>query len=282
MSMTLTPPPAAGGPATDPQPGPPQPRSSARVVAILAIVLGAVLLLGGIASTAVTVLRTAGQGQRTLTATAGGIGDLRVDVSAADLTVVYEGDEVRLDVTGHADDWRLERDGETVSVQTHRAWWGGWGLWDAQDQAVLTLPRALERTELDARVSLSASALRADARFGAVDLDLSAGSADLGGSARSLDARLSAGRLAFDLDGVATADLRLSAGEVVGAMTGDAPREVALEASAGRIDLTLPDETYAVTENVDAGSVDNRLTVDRTSPNRVSVDVSAGQVTLRS
>lgn len=279
MTTTLTPPPAAGGHAPD-GPTPPR-RSSARVIAILAIVLGALLLLGGIASTAVTVLRTAGQGERALTASADGVDRLRVDVSAADLTIVYEGDEVRLGVTGHADEWRLDRDGDTVTVQTRRAWWG-WGLWDSQDHAVLTLPRALEQTALDARISLSASALRGDGRFGDLTLDLSAGSIDLGGHARSVDARLSAGRFSFDLAGVNTADLRLSAGEIVGTITGDAPDQVALEASAGRIDLTLPDETYAVTKDVEAGSVDNKLSVDRTSPHRVTVSVSAGQVALRS
>ncbi|WP_454141812.1 sensor domain-containing protein [Microbacterium lacticum] len=77
-------------------------------------------------------------------------------------------------------------------------------------------------------------------------------------------------------------DLRLSAGAVTGAVTGRAPEEVAIDVSAGRLDLTLPDDAYAVSTDVSAGQLDNRLDVASSSANRVTVSVSTGYVALRS
>ena len=134
----------------------------------------------------------------------------------------------------------------------------------------------------DADLSLSAGALRADGRYSSLDLDLSAGSMSVSGTAQSLDADVSAGRLVLDLDGVDEADLRLSAGAIGGELTGRAPQEVTVDVSAGRLELTLPDASYAVASDVSAGEFQNRLTVDAGSDHRVSVSVSAGFALLRS
>lgn len=296
MTTALTPPPlpptagpgrpvgqAPAGPGTPAGArGPGGPRTSARVIAIVAIVLGVLLIVGAITSGAVSAVRAAVQRSETLTTDARGIRALDIDIAAADLTIVYEGDEVRLDVTGSADDWRLTRDEDAVRVTTERGWWGGWRLFGESDVATLTLPRALEDTPVDADLSLSAGVLRAGGSYGALDVDLAAGSIDLVGTARSLDVDVSAGRLAFELADVGEADLRLRAGAVTGAVTGRAPVEVAIDVSAGRLDLTLPDDAYAVSTDVSAGQLDNRLDVASSSANRVTVSVSAGYVALRS
>lgn len=289
MSTTLTPPAGppvapggapAGAPVPPPRPG--TPRASSRVIAILAIALGSVLILGTIAVGVGSAVRAAAQRTETLTADAAGIRDLDVDVAAANLEIVYRGDTVALEVTGNAGDWRLTRDGDSLTVSTDRSWWGGWRLFGEGDVAVLTLPAALERTAIDADLSLSAGELRTSGAYGDLDVDLNAGAMDLGGTARSFDADVSAGRLQFDLAGVADAELQLSAGNATGAIAGAAPRELTVDVSAGRLDLTLPDDAYAVTTDVSAGDFENGLRVDDGSRNRVAVTVSAGFVALRS
>ena len=55
-----------------------------------------------------------------------------------------------------------------------------------------------------------------------------------------------------------------------------------IDVSAGRLDLTLPDVSYAVGSDVSAGELRNDLDVDARSDRRVSVSVSAGFVALGS
>lgn len=283
MTAALTPPgvsPAqTGGPSGTPEP---EPRASARVIAILAVALGAVLILGAVVSGVFSAVRAATQRTQTLTADAAGVADLEIDISSAQLTIVYGGDQVSLEVTGSAGDWRLTRDGDSLEVTTDRLWWGDWTLLGGDDTAVLTLPRALETRALDADFSVSNGVIGASGTYRELDLDLSAGSMNISGSAEAVDADISAGRLTFDLADVREADLQLSAGAVDGALTGRPPSETVIDVSAGRAELTLPDDTYAVSADVSAGTFDNRLSVDPTSRNRVSVAVSAGFAGLTS
>ncbi|GAA3028988.1 hypothetical protein [Microbacterium dextranolyticum] len=294
MTTTLTPPPlpptpmgptGPGGPGASgagSTPAPPGgPRSSTRVVAILAIVLGVVIIIGSLASAAFSAIRTSTRGSAQLTADATGIRTLDVDISAGDLTIVYRGDEVALAVRGDTDAWRLDRDGDSVRVHTDRPWWNGWRVFDGEDSAVLTLPSALEHTALDAELKVAAGVLRTDATFDELAVRLSAGSVEVRGSARTVDAEVSAGRVVFDLAGADSADLRLSAGAITGSLTGAAPSTVAIDVSAGRLELTLPRDVYAVSTDVSAGTVDNGLRVDPTSRHRVTASVSAGAAVLR-
>lgn len=283
---TLTPPPVPPSPPAPPQPPAAPPattRSASRVVAILTIALGGALILGALGTAALGALGSATRGAGgTLTADAAGIRSLDVDVAAADLTIVYGGDEVTLDVDGAASDWRLRRDGGSLVVETQRAWWSGIRPFAESDTAVLTLPRALERSALDADISLSAGALRAQGTYGELDLTVSAGSMTVSGGASALEADVSAGRLVIDLDRVQTADFTLSAGSVEGSLTGSAPRALTAELSAGRLALVLPDDTYAVSTDASAGDVENRLRVDPASPHRITISVAAGFASLRS
>lgn len=289
MTTTLTPPPVPPAPPSDPgatglvSPQPPARRPASRVVAILTIVLGVALILGALGT---SVLAAIGSSQRgtsgTLTADATDIQSLKVDVAAADLTVVYGGESVVLDVNGAAGDWRVRREGAALVVTTQRTWWSALRPFSESDTAVLTLPRSLEGAALDANLSLSAGALRADGDFGRLDVTVSAGAMNLSGRASTLDADVSAGRLVFDLARVDTARLKLSAGSVDGSLTGSAPSAVSVDLSAGRLALVLPDDRYAVSSDASAGDIENRLRVDSTSPHRITVGVSAGYVSLRS
>ena len=97
MTTTLTPPPptaGAGGPSAGRPDGPPRPtgpRPAARVVAILTIALGAALIFGAFATSALGAIAGAARGSGTLTADAADVRALTVDVAAADLSIVYGG-----------------------------------------------------------------------------------------------------------------------------------------------------------------------------------------------
>ena len=166
-----------------------------------------------------------------------------------------------------------------LRVTNERSWWTGW-RWGGTDEAVLTLPSALQRTAIDAEFGVSGGVLHADGTYKDLDIELAAGSIELSGTARDLDVDASAGRTVFDLDDVDTADITLSAGAVTGTLTGSAPTEVTADVSAGRLQLTLPDTAYAIASDVSAGEFRHTLTEDPASPRRVSVQVSAGAAIL--
>jgi hypothetical protein len=157
----------------------------------------------------------------------------------------------------------------------------GW-IFGGSGRATLTLPQALERTALDAQLSLAAGDLEATGNFGVLDIEMGAGDASVTGTARELSADVSAGRAVLELEGVRDAELTLSAGQLDARLTGDAPDQVQIDVSAGSLDLILPEGTYDVASNVSAGSVDNRLDTSSGAGPRVVVEVSAGHVVLRS
>ncbi|MCT9820693.1 DUF4097 domain-containing protein [Microbacterium sp. W1N] len=285
MTTTMTPPPLPPQPAAPPPgagaPTPPR-RTSSTVVAIIAIVAGAVLIVGAIAGSAFAAVRSTAVRTETFTAAVNGITGFDVDVSAADLTIIYgDVDQAQLVVEGTPGDWSFERDGDELSVRTDRSWFGGWSFGrDGGDSAVLTLPSALERGALDASLSLSAGSITADGTYGELDVDLDAGAIDVSGTAAELDVDVSAGRTSLDLAGVRTAEMQVSAGALDGRLR-RAPDALTIDVSAGRVTLELPDETYRVVSDVEAGGFDNRLDTSAAASSQISVTVSAGQVVLR-
>lgn len=289
MNTTVTPPPPVSpGPAGGPVPpgGSAPRRDSARVVSILAIVVGCMLVAGAIVSGVLTAVRFAASDTAALTARADRVAALDVDVAAGSLTIAYgDVDEATLRVEGTgASDWRLSRDGDALSVTADRGWWRGWdliGFGGHGDVAVLTLPLDLSKTTLDADLQLAAGEIIADGTFGELDLEIGAGSVTVSGTARSLDASISAGRVRLDLAGVRTVDLDVSAGYIEGQLSGTAPTETVIDVSAGRVSLTLPRGPYAITSDVSAGEFSHSLSTDPTASARIDVTVSAGSVTLR-
>ncbi|RLK52773.1 hypothetical protein [Microbacterium telephonicum] len=286
MTITMTPPPLPPQPQPPQGPAPAGPRRpSSTVVAVIAIALGAVLILGTVATSAFAAVRGGGAVRtQTFHVDADGISGYDVDVSAADLTIIYgDVEDAQLNVEGSPDDWRFERDEDELSIRTDRGWFGsGWDFFgpEAGDRAVLTLPAALERYGLNTSLSLSAGSITADGSFGELEVDLSAGAIDLSGTAFELDVDVSAGRTSLDLAGVREADVQVSAGAVDGRLR-RAPDALTVDVSAGRVNLALPDETYAVTSDVSAGGFDNRLDTAATAPRTIAVSVSAGEVVLR-
>jgi len=290
MTDQLTPPappapPVAPGGATGPVPPPAGSGGSAKVVAILTATLGGAIALGLVGSAVITTVVSASTGTETSAVTAAGVRELDIDVSAGSLRLEFaDVPQASLDVTGGwgSGGWTLEREGDELIVSSPDWTFGGSWLFGGDVRAVLTLPRALETTVLDAQFTISAGELDASGRFGELGIDMGAGSARVSGEARDVTAGISAGRADLDLAGVDSADLRVSAGRFEARLTGDQPSLVDLEVSAGSLDLTLPEGSYDVTSSAEAGQVDNRLETSASSPNRVAVQLSAGSVSLRS
>jgi len=279
MSTTVTPPPPVV-PVGGQPPQSPAPRSSSRVIAILAICLGVVLILGAITTAVFSAVRAAAVRTDTLTADASGITSLDIDVEAAGFRIAYGSDEATLEVTGGGTDWRLERNGDTLEVRSHRPWWGRWDWWIGEERVVLTLPDRYADQTLDASFDLGAGSITANGTYGELELDLGAGAMDISGSAQSVDAQISAGRASLDLDDVDTATLRLSAGSMDGELRGPL-RSLALDVSAGRISMTIPDQVYDLTEDKSAGEITHNLDTSSSSRNTITASVSAGSIDLR-
>lgn len=284
---TITPNPApAGGPA----PAGSLAGRPGRWISILIIVLGTIGIVYGIGSGVVRGVSAHAATAHEYTADASGVGELRIDSSAAAFEIRFgDVDEAQLSVAtdgGPAQQWRLEREGDALVIDTGRQWrWFGLGivLGDrvGEERAILTLPAALERSELGLDVGVSAGSLDAAGDWGAVLVDLSAGSIDLSGSAASLDVEVSAGEARIDVATDGAVDLGVSAGRVIGALTGEQPASITAQASAGSIELDIPDGAYAVTERTSAGDSDVRVVDDPSAASTIDVDVSAGSVLLR-
>ncbi|GAA5031606.1 DUF4097 family beta strand repeat-containing protein [Microbacterium fluvii] len=285
---TITPPPV---PPLPPQVDRPQeaapsgrPHPAATVIAVLAIVLGALIVAGAATGAIVGGIAAASVRTDTRTVTAAGLGDLDLDVSAGDVSVEY-GDvaEITLDVTSTlgADAWTFERDGETLRVRTPDGFLGLAWVFGGNGSAVITLPSALETQLLDADLNLSAGSLTAAGTFGTLDATVSAGSLEVDGAVSSLATDVSAGSAQLELASVDDAQLSVSAGELVAEFTGTAPRSVALDLSAGSLELTVPDEVYDVQVDVSAGELRNHLDTSVGSGHQITGQISAGDAVLR-
>lgn len=289
MSTTVTPPPPTPGQsAASPAPA----SEGARAVAIVAIVLGAIVLIGTVISAVLGTIASASVHTSTRTVAVSGIDDVDVDAAAGVLRVEFaDVEEAELEVTSSwgADRWRFERDDDSLVVASpdRGGWfgwfgWFGWGGWfgDGRSDAVLRLPADLEG--VDAGLSLSAGDLIADGRFGELEVTLGAGSFEIAGAAESVSADVSAGRGELDLEDVREAELTVSAGSLDARLSGEQPGSVEVDVSAGSLQLTVPDGEYSVLSEVSAGGFDNGIGSSPGATRTISVEVSAGEVVLRS
>lgn len=270
-----------------PTPAPPRRSPAATAVAIVAIVIGAVVLAGTAlgaavsAATALAVHTTA----KTVVLDGGSVTALDLGLTAGSLQVEFapQLDQARLEVTGSrgADGWSLRRDGGTLVVASPQHpfvdgwWWGGPG------RAVLKLPAELVSQSVDARIRVSAGTLTAAGRFGRLQLTLDAGSATISGAAAQLSAHLNSGSASFDLADVQSADFALSAGSIDSRFSGAQPQQVTATVTAGSLDLTVPRGQYDVRSTVTAGGFANELGSTPGAASTIDVRVSAGQASLR-
>ena len=283
-------PPAPQPAGSSPQEPPRPTRPASRVIAVLTIALGAAVVLATIVSAGFSTVAAAVVRTETRTIDAAGLGALAVDVDGASLRVEFaDVPEASLEITsgGGADEWTLERDGDSLTVASPQRDWFGWSNWFTrafadETRATLRLPQELAGDAMDASFGLAGGDLAVEGDFDQLDIEVGAGSMTASGTARTLTAELSAGDAVIDLADIEEAEFRVNAGSVDSRLTGSAPRTVVVHVSAGAVDLTLPAGTYDVRSDVSAGEFDNGLRTEAGARNSVDVSVSAGSVTARS
>src|SRR5688572_15026298 len=120
MTTVLNPPPPA--PASQPAGPVSRPPSGApRAIAILLIVLGALAIIGGVGSSAVSTAAAASVHTSTRSVAVTGVSDLDVDVAAGSLRLEFtDVTEAELEVTSSwgADRWTLERQDDRLVVSS--------------------------------------------------------------------------------------------------------------------------------------------------------------------
>lgn len=296
----LTPPPAsapAEPTAAEPQPATAsQPSdqgrtsSGARAIVIVTAIVGGIALLGSGATAAVAA--TGGLVSSSSDATGSlqtedvsGIQGIDLDVDAGNMRIEFgDVDEAELSVTNRrGPGWTLEREGDDLVVRSPEfrfGWWFGSWMGD-EESAVLTLPQELEDAALDAELTLDAGSLDVIGDFGALDITVNAGALDIEGAASSLGIDMSAGRADAVLADVDEADLSVAAGDLNVELTGRAPTQTTIDVSAGSLDLTVPDESYSIVQDVSAGSLDARVDQSAGARHTIDVSLSAGSATIR-
>lgn len=263
-----------------------------RAISIVLVVLGAIAAVFAIGGGVAGGFASHGATDRTWTADADAVRELRVSSSAADFDVrfgdVDEATLVASSTGGPVQRWTLERRDDALVVGTERRWFGfGFGFLQlgdrgiGEEQVTLTLPAELEGAGLALAADVSAGSFAAAADWGRAAVDLSAGQAELGGTADELVVHVSAGEARLDVASPSTVDLDVSAGRIVGGLTGEQPQAISAQVSAGAIELGIPGGEYAVTQDVSAGSAVIEVDADRQADSTIDVEVSAGSVTLR-
>lgn len=281
-STPLAPPPAP--PASGDAPQPTGPRTSSRVVSILVAVVGGVVVLGTLASVALSTVALANRRQDAAAVAITGVDALDIDVSAGSLTVGYaDVPEARLTVDRGAGSspWTFEnRDGTlTVASPDHLPAFG-WPF-GGSGTARLTLPASLRHSALDARVQVDGGTVRlTGGRFDDLQASTDAGSLRISGVARTVTGTSSAGDAQLVLRDVESARIDVSAGRTVATLEGAAPHAVEATVSAGMLQLAMPAGAYDVTSDVSAGAFHNALGSTPGAANTVHAEVSAGALNL--
>jgi hypothetical protein len=250
------------------------------VIAILTVVLGGGIVVGTAVSAAVPTVAASLARSESYELAVAGVERLQLDAGASSLSIEFDDvPEATLEVRDSGrGSWTLDRDGAALRVLSPD---GPFLSWFGSGSGTATLVLPTELAGIDADIDFGAGSLRAEGEFGTLDLDIGAGEADVTGSAEELIVSIGAGRSDLDLTNVRTAQIEVSAGALTGSLSGAVPEEVGIVVSAGSLDLELPDELYAVTSDVSAGGFDNGLRELPSSRNTVSVEVAAGDVTLR-
>lgn len=252
----------------------------------LLTVLGGIVILGLVLSAIMSAIRSSQvRDYDPEHLSSEGITHVKLDAPVGDVTINCGGTDFTLTQQKVSEKWNLERDGDTVKVSRNSPFWpvqiNLFGLFSQENEKVtFSIPEAACQQNLDADLKLSAGNLNADARFGALNMDMGAGEATINGAASSITARLSAGNLTLNLDGTKQADLHMSAGDIKGSLS-QVPEKLKIDSSAGNLELALPAGNYSVNSDVSAGHFDNQLTTDsQGTKSQVDIRMSAGNAKL--
>ena len=283
----------------DPHSGPTSQRPSqgpsrtAKTIMYITAVAGGVALLGIAASAAYSAAGTrlgTASGDSSRSVSVEGVTELDLDISLADFTLKFGAvDEAQLKVSGtDSDRWALKRDRDTLVVTSPQRLGGSSCLFGfcppdraAHTTVILTLPETLERQSVNAEIDVSVGSFTSTGTFGDLAVEVGTGEATVAGDARTLSVSVGVGSFSGDLTGVNAADFEVSMGDVRTTLRGDAPDSVDVEVGTGSADLQLPDVEYRVDASVELGDLRNQLRTSSSAPNRITADVSLGDLALR-
>lgn len=274
-----------------PQPEPPAPPSpeprrsgATKPIMIIIAVVGGVTLVGILVTTLLaSIIGLSSQGTASQSANTSGVTQLDLNSNAGMVNIMFDDvDQATLDATGqHADRWELVRSGDTLSINAPEQWWSWcWFNCDGTEVTV-TLPQELNDGSLNAELDLNAGQLNVNGSFNDLAVELNAGEINVDGTARTLQTEVSAGNANLQLADVEAASFEIAAGRIDSELTGTAPTTTDIDVSAGQLILELPDAEYAVVSDASAGSLNNNLRTAPDATNRITVDLAAGDVTLR-
>lgn len=267
-------------------PMPPTNRGKSKPVNTVLMILGALVVLTLLITTARTAITSLNREQSTQSLDTAGVTSLEISANSGSFDLVYaDATEATLEVdSANGSDWTLSRQGDKLVVDSPNSW-GDWCIFGCgfdNNEATLFLPKSLNDGKLDAKFNLAAGDFTAVGAYKNLVAEVGAGELDLSGTAQSADIRLGAGKAEVSLADVQHAVFDISAGHMAGNLTGTVPQSINAEVSAGSLDLELPDGSYDVRQNVDAGNLTNLLLTDPQSPNKISIALSAGNAKLSS
>ncbi|HAY44551.1 MAG TPA: hypothetical protein DCY59_13945, partial [Micrococcaceae bacterium] len=222
----------------------PQPAGSKKSMTIVMAILGALIILGVIATSAWRASNSLSTSNTSQALSTEGINELDVEVDAGKFNILFaEVPTATLDVqSARGGEWKLRRDGNALVVRSPNNW-GDWCFtgcdWE-ENEVVLTLPKSLDNGELDANLQMSAGEFSVDGNFNDLVMEMSGGTLEAAGSAKALLVELGAGKTEINMDNVQSAVFDVSAGRIDTALTGTAPENIQANVSAGMLQLTLP------------------------------------------
>lgn len=279
MSTQTTPPPHT------PTPPPPEPKrsSATKPIMIIIAIIGAITLAVVLVTTLFGSISGLSRGSASQTADATGVTELKLNANAANVNIAFaDVDEATLDATGQrANRWELNRSGDALSIHSSEMWWSWCWFNCAETEVTVTLPEELNDGSLNAELDLNAGRLNATGTFDQLAIELNAGEVDMEGAARALVTEVNAGDANLRLADVETVSFEVAAGRIDSELTGTAPATTEIEVSAGQLILAMPDADYDVVSDAAAGNLNNNLPTAPDATNRITVDVAAGDVTLK-
>lgn len=259
-------------------------RGNGTALNIILAVIGGLVILTLLIGSARSAFAALSRENSTQTASVQYVKSLQIEAGSGRFDLRFAKiQEATLEVdSSDSQQWELKREGNKLVVDSPNSWgnWCFFGCGSYENTAVLTLPESMNDGSLDASFELAAGDFNALGSYKNLEVEVGAGELNMSGAAQSAKVHLGAGRAEVSLEDVQQADFDISAGHLAGTLSGKAPQNITANVSAGSLDLELPEGTYDLRQRVEAGDVSNLLATDMDSPNKISVDVSAGHATF--
>lgn len=208
---------------------------------------------------------------------------LKIDVAAGNAKVsFYDGENVQIEYQTHSKYGFVasESNGTVKLEQPHNTWWinWGWGMRRAPT-ATVKIPYAFI---LDLDIEISAGAVDVESgTFGKLTADVSAGKLDFKNivCAEAI-CNISAGNLSVDGMACTSLDCDVSAGNA--SFTGVTCSDIDIDVSAGSLYMMVvgKKDDYSISVSKSAGSCNQSTQHVPNAVKRITIDVSAGSVTV--